>query len=77
MPFQPQPEVRDTGVDAAVAPGGWCAAVAPAAWPDGCFALVHELWGDAKDAKPYCTQQKRKWQRLLGGLERHHARAQK
>ena len=58
---QPLPEQPDTCVDAP-------------AWPDGCLALLHELWGDAKLGVPYSRTQKRKFARLLAGLELAQAR---
>ena len=39
------------------------------------FALLHELWGNAQESRPYDPQQKRKWAALLSCLEREAARA--
>lgn len=48
--------------------------VDPPAWPDGCLAVLHELWGDAIAGKPYDRAQKLKFARLLAGLERKATR---
>ena len=43
-------------------------------WPDGCVALVHQLWGDAITGKPYDRLQKAKFGRLVSGLQLAAAR---
>jgi hypothetical protein len=46
----------------------------PPTWADT-FALLHELWGDAKIGAPYDRRAKRTWARLLEALEQHADRA--
>jgi hypothetical protein len=70
--------LEDLGLESA--PGGDHAPQPMAPAPDAStweqvFRLVHELWGDAQDARPYDRQQKRKWAALLTCLEREATRA--
>ena len=46
----------------------------PLAWPEGVFAMLHELWGDAIEGQPYTLTQKLKWARLVESLEQQAVR---